>query len=176
VDPEATIQDLLARFPDLTVEVQGTDAHYIFRKNPGWEAFCDHNGCPWAYADTDKIPRPFLKFSIYGQFRDVTVASMYQATPEEQARIDAAVAYVVETYGDQVDAFRACGVDPTFYTTRGFGEGEILPWDTIDVGVNKKFLLRERKQAYDGKVTPDCRHGCSGCGAICLLEEVVCDA
>ena len=75
-----------------------------------------------------------------------------------------------------LDAFRACGVDPTFYTTRGFGEGEILPWDTIDVGVNKKFLLRERRQAYDGKVTPDCRHGCSGCGANCLLEEAVCDA
>ena len=75
-----------------------------------------------------------------------------------------------------LDAFRACGVDPTYYTTRGFGEEETLPWDTIDVGVNKKFLLRERRQAYDGKVTPDCRHGCSGCGANCLLEEVECDA
>lgn len=74
------------------------------------------------------------------------------------------------------DAFTACGVDPDFYTLRGYGEDEILPWDTIDVGVNKKFLLRERRRAYESKVTPDCRHGCAGCGANCLLKEVECDA
>ena len=75
-----------------------------------------------------------------------------------------------------LDAFRACGVDPNFYTVRGYGEEELLPWDHIDVGVTKKFLLRERRQAYDGKITPDCREGCAGCGANCLLQEVKCDA
>ena len=79
-------------------------------------------------------------------------------------------------YQAWLDAFEACGVDPNFYTVRGYGEEEILPWDTIDVGVNKKFLLRERKQAYNNTVTPDCRHGCSGCGANKLLQEVECDA
>ena len=75
-----------------------------------------------------------------------------------------------------LDAFKACGIDPNFYTTRGFGEDELLPWDGIDVGVTKKFLLRERKQAYAETVTPDCREGCAGCGANCLLKEVQCDA
>ena len=74
------------------------------------------------------------------------------------------------------DALRACGIDAEFYTTRGYGEDEILPWDTIDVGVSKKFLLRERQQAYKETITPDCRHGCAGCGANCLLKEVECDA
>ena len=79
-------------------------------------------------------------------------------------------------YSKWFDAFRNCGVDTDFYTVRGYGEDEILPWDTIDVGVTKKFLLRERKQAYAEKVTPDCREGCAGCGANCLLKEVQCDA
>ena len=74
------------------------------------------------------------------------------------------------------DAFAKCGVDPDFYTVRGYGEDELLPWDMIDVGVTRKFLLRERKRAYGDTVTPDCRHGCAGCGANCLLEEVACDA
>ena len=74
------------------------------------------------------------------------------------------------------DAFAACGVDPDFYTVRGYGEEEMLPWDTIDVGVSKSFLRRERKRAYAETVTPDCRHGCAGCGANCLLKEVACDA
>ncbi len=79
-------------------------------------------------------------------------------------------------YPTWLDAFRACGVDINYYTTRGFGEDEILPWDPIDVGVRKDFLLRERHRAYESKVTPDCRQGCAGCGANCLLKEVKCDA
>ena len=74
------------------------------------------------------------------------------------------------------EAFRKCGVDPNFYTVRGYGEEELLPWDMINVGVTKKFLLRERKRAYADTVTPDCRKGCAGCGANCLLKEVACDA
>ena len=79
-------------------------------------------------------------------------------------------------YSNWFDAFNTCGVDTDFYTVRGHGEEEILPWDTIDVGVSKKFLLRERKRAYEETVTPDCREGCVGCGANCLLKEVECDA
>ncbi len=79
-------------------------------------------------------------------------------------------------YAKWYEAFQKCGIDENFYTTRGYGEEEILPWDTIDVGVSKKFLQLERKRAYEEKVTPDCRHGCAGCGAHKLLKEVVCDA
>ena len=79
-------------------------------------------------------------------------------------------------YAKWYAAFRECGIEESFYTTRGYGEDELLPWDPIDVGVSKKFLLRERRRAYEGVVTPDCRHGCAGCGANKLLEEVECDA
>ena len=74
-----------------------------------------------------------------------------------------------------LEAFEVCGIDPDFYTVRGYEENEVLPWDTVDVGVSKAFLRRERKQAYEAKITPDCRHGCSGCGADRLLTEGKCD-
>lgn len=108
LDPDAVVADVQARFPELTVEIQGRDAHYIFRRDPGWEDFCSHNGCPWAYEAPGKIPGPFIKFSLYGEFRENTVASMYQARPEELALFDRAIAYIRETYGDVVDVFRAC--------------------------------------------------------------------
>lgn len=73
-------------------------------------------------------------------------------------------------------AFLACGIPEEFYTTRGYGEEELLPWDVIDVGVSKQFLQKERQRAYQCRVTPDCRHGCAGCGANALLKEVPCDA
>ena len=79
-------------------------------------------------------------------------------------------------YDAWMAAFAACGIDPAFYTTRGYQEAEVLPWDTIDVGVSKAFLAKERAQAYAGQVTPDCRTQCSGCGANTLLKGGCCDA
>ena len=49
-----------------------------------------------------------MKFALYGEFREKTVASMYESSPEEQARIDEAVDYVEKTYGHKVDVFRPC--------------------------------------------------------------------
>jgi len=68
-------------------------------------------------------------------------------------------------YEKWLDAFRAAGIDPAFYANREMGEDEILPWDVIDCGVTKEFLLRERHRAMRGKATPSCREKCSGCGA-----------
>ena len=72
-----------------------------------------------------------------------------------------------ETFDDRkwMDAFRACGVDPDFYTLRERGADEIFPWDFIDIGVTKKFLRREWERAMRAEVTPNCRQACSGCGA-----------
>jgi len=68
-------------------------------------------------------------------------------------------------YDKWMDIFARTGVDTAFYTTRGFGLDEVLPWDIIDCGVTKKYLLRERERAYSGKTTPSCQEHCNGCGA-----------
>ena len=61
------------------------------------------------------------------------------------------------------EAFEETGVDKTFYT-REWGEDEILPWDFINIFVDKSFLLRERRKAYSAEVTGSCKNGCKGCG------------
>ena len=105
---------------------------------------------------------------------DRRLGPVIEAAVKNGARLDGWDEYF--RYDKWQEAFRQCGVDEAFYTTRGYGEDEILPWDTIDVGVGKRFLQLERKRAYENKVTPDCRHGCAGCGANALLKEVACDA
>ena len=105
---------------------------------------------------------------------DRRLGPVIEAAVKSGARLDGWDEYF--NYAKWYAAFRDCGVDEDFYTTRGYGEEEILPWDTIDVGIGKRFLKLERKRAYEGKITPDCRHGCAGCGASNLLKEVACDA
>ena len=68
-------------------------------------------------------------------------------------------------YNRWLDAFKATGIDPDFYTMRERDVEEVLPWDFIDVGVSKEFLKREWKTALGETVTPNCRMRCSGCGA-----------
>ena len=63
-----------------------------------------------------------------------------------------------------IQCFEDCGVDIGFYTTRERADDEIFPWDFIDCGVTRQFLLREWKKAQEGIVSPNCQEQCQGCG------------
>ena len=64
-----------------------------------------------------------------------------------------------------MEAFAAAGIDPDFYAARRRPYDELLPWDHIDCGVSRAFLVRESEKARAAETTPDCRTQCSGCGA-----------
>ena len=68
-------------------------------------------------------------------------------------------------YDKWLQAFENTGVDMDFYNLRKRELDEIFPWDFINCGVTKSFLIREWKNAMEGNVTPNCRAKCSGCGA-----------
>lgn len=68
-------------------------------------------------------------------------------------------------YDVWMQAFSECNVDPHFYANRQRNVDEILPWDHIDIGVSKKYLLNEYKKALEGEITANCRATCGGCGA-----------
>ncbi len=76
-------------------------------------------------------------------------------------------------YQRWLDAFEACGISMDFYTMRERPLDEIFPWDFIDTGVTKEFLIREWKNAIGETVTPNCRMKCSGCG-IARFKTGVC--
>ncbi len=103
---------------------------------------------------------------------DRRLGPVLETAVKNGAKLDGWAEYF--SYDTWMDAFASHGIDPTFYTTRGYGREELFPWETICVGVNKKFLWREREKAYNGQTTPDCRTACAGCGASCLLKDGVC--
>lgn len=64
-----------------------------------------------------------------------------------------------------MEAFNECGLEPSFYANRKREYDEIFPWEHIDIGVAKQYLIKENKKAYQGELTENCRVNCSGCGA-----------
>lgn len=74
-----------------------------------------------------------------------------------------------------LEAFEKTGIDPLFYSSRKRDFEEILPWDHLDYGISKKFLINENKKAHRNETTPHCRIQCAGCGAN-KLNGGKCDA
>ena len=71
-----------------------------------------------------------------------------------------------------LETFKECGIDPDFYTSRRRAYDEIMPWEHLDYGVSKSFLISENKAAHAGVTTPNCREKCSACGAARYGEGV----
>lgn len=72
------------------------------------------------------------------------------------------------------EAFKECGVDGDFYAYRERSYDEVLPWDFIDIGVTKKYLISENEKAKELVLTPDCRQNCTGCGINTSFKERKC--
>ena len=110
-------------------------------------------------------------------YHDAKVSYIEAVLARGDRRLAPAIAYIADKgimldawdeffdYDAWIEAFDSCGIDPAFYTSRGFGLDEVLPWDIVDIGVTKAFLRRERDKAYKGETTPSCAEQCSGCGA-----------
>ena len=88
-------------------------------------------------------------------------------------RLDAWTDYF--SYQRWMDAMEKHGLSVSFYAERERDVDEVLPWDMIDVGVKKDHLKREREKCYTSTLSPDCRHQCSACGALRLMEGGKCD-
>ncbi|MBP3441773.1 MAG: TIGR03960 family B12-binding radical SAM protein [Clostridia bacterium] len=78
-------------------------------------------------------------------------------------------------YDKWMEAFEEVGLDPKFYANRRRDFDEILPWDHLDYGISKNFLINENKKAHKSITTPHCRIKCAGCGSN-KLNGGKCDA
>ena len=74
-----------------------------------------------------------------------------------------------------LQVFRDMGVDPAFYANRALSADETLPWDHLDYGVTKQYLIREYEKAMQARTTQPCNRSCAGCGANNLLGRACFD-
>jgi len=73
-----------------------------------------------------------------------------------------------------MEAMEECNLDVDFYAYRERGYNEILPWDFIDIGVNRKYLENESEKAKKAELTQNCRKGCTGCGVNVNFKDGEC--
>jgi radical SAM family uncharacterized protein/radical SAM-linked protein len=138
-----------------------------------WEAFEDRERLrekigflreaihsPWSQVKWHDVEPSFLEAVLArGDRRLAHVVARVQAMG---ARFDGWTEHFrIERWNE---VFRETGIDPLTFTSAR-DPREPLPWDHIDLGVERDWLLREREHALSGAVTDDCRAGrCTMCG------------
>ena len=103
----STIRRAMELLPDMTVEIQGMDAHYIFEENEVWNDFSDGNSCAWAHAQPEDDLGPFVKIAVYDRLVSSNLSDLYKGSAEELARIDRVEALLKQEFGAHCEVFRA---------------------------------------------------------------------
>lgn len=107
LDMAQTIRECMEAFPDMTVEIQGLEAHYSFLPNDMWLEFNRANGCPARILRPEEDMGPFIKMCIYGQLKEPTVDHLFHATADEMARCSEVEQQLRQRYADQMEVFRS---------------------------------------------------------------------
>ena len=69
-------------------------------------------------------------------------------------------------------AFTDCHIDVSFYTHRNHPLDEVFPWDHINTGVRKKYLIQDFQLSQDSKTRSDCRLQCLACGILPTFADL----
>lgn len=138
LDQAHTIRRCMALLPEMTVEVQGMDAHYIFEEDPIWDAFSEDNHCTWGHAQPEDDLGPFVKFAVYDRLKSSRLADLYEASAEDLARVDAAEALLRQEFGASCDIFRAA---PKILDVQAKGVSKANAARTLQQKLGRKILV-----------------------------------
>lgn len=133
------------------------------------------------YLLRDEIKDPKVKFN----YHDPKLSSMEGVIARGDRRVGRLILRAYEMgckfdgwsehfkYETWLEAMEEVGIDGSFYANRERDLDEILPWDFIDIGVSKEYLIKEYKKSLAEETTSDCRLGCNVCGIDnCVMRGV----
>ena len=168
-----TIDTVRREFPDMNLEIQGADYHYLIDPDAEYVKFYDM--LKWKY----RIPQwgedlgPFLKFALAGSPRAKTVATLFECTQEELARFDAAQARIVELWGDKVVVYRAA---PRIIDVHAKGVSKIAAARQLQQELGKKILVCVGDAENDIPMLDGADYAyCPADGVVADRYETVCD-
>lgn len=136
---EQVVSEVSGKYPDLNLEVQGVAAHFCNRITPGVKAFYDFMKCDYAPLSQRDPAEPFLKFSLFGYLDEhASVDSLFHATAEEVAEMDAVEQWLKDTYAGRVAVFRAA---PRIVDVQANGVSKIRSARNLQAQMGRKILV-----------------------------------
>ena len=133
-----TVKTLRTEFPNMNLEIQGVDFHYLIDPEPGYVAFYD--ALKWGYriSQPGDDLGPFMKFALAGAPRSKSVATLFDTDAQEDALFDAAQGRLLEIWGDKVEVYRAA---PRIIDVHAKGVSKIAAARQLQKELGKKILV-----------------------------------
>ena len=133
-----TVKILRSTFPNMNLEIQGVDLHYLIDPEPAYVAFYD--ALKWGYqiSQPGDDLGPFMKFALVGSPRKKSVATLYDTDAAEDALFDAAQEKLLELWGEKVEVYRAA---PRIIDVHAKGVSKIAAARQLQQELGKKILV-----------------------------------
>lgn len=141
-----TVLSIADAFPELNVEIQALDTHYLVNQKQSYVDFYDAQGWGHAPAVPGSDVGPFIKAAIFGRAHDHTLGRMFQTSPEEQAEFARLDAFIRSRWGDKVDIFMA---SPRILDIHAKGVSKIRAARQLQQRLGKKLLICAGDAAND---------------------------
>ena len=133
-----TVKTVRREFPNMNLEIQGVDYHYLIDPEPAYVAFYDALKWPYRIPAYGEDLGPFLKFAVAGSPRKKSVATLFETDEGEVAIFDAAQARITELWGDRVEVYRAA---PRIIDVHAKGVSKIAAARQLQKDMGKKILV-----------------------------------
>lgn len=138
MDVWETMETVHRLLPDMNLEIQGADRHYLIDPRPEILELYEKLGWRYDIARWGQDVGPFLKFALFGTPSAPTVAALYQLTGSQSARFDEAEAQLRALYGDKTEIFRA---SPKIIDVQAKGVSKIAAARRLQAQLGRKILI-----------------------------------
>lgn len=132
------LDEMAELFPDMNLEVQGMDTHYLINSDTQMQSLYAGMGWDWKDATRETDMGPFIKFALFGQVRYPAVSDMFTGSPEELQRFADAQKIIEDRYGDKVVVFRAA---PRILDIHCKGVSKLRAARDLQAKLGKKYLV-----------------------------------
>lgn len=168
-----TVLEVAAAFPELNVEIQAVDNHYLVNQKSSYVAFYDALGWGHAPAVPGTDLGPFIKFAVAGEAHKPVLADMFSATETENRRFKELEEFIVSRWGDKVDVFMA---SPRILDVHAKGVSKIQAARELQKRLGKKILVCVGDAPNDIPMLDGADYAyCPGDGAVADRYETVCE-
>lgn len=133
-----TLDAVKAEFPEMNLEIQGADNHYLLDARPEFVALYERMKWGWAPAEHGKDYSPFLKFAAYGPVRKSVLSDMFTSDEADIARFDQLADFILSRWGDKVEVFRAA---PRILDVHAKGVSKGAAARALQARLGKKILV-----------------------------------
>ena len=138
LDMWETLDWVQQEYPDVNLEIQAVDTHYLVNPRPEYIDLYEALGWDYKLAEHGKEYGPFIKFALFGKPYKPNVDNFFHGSEQEVQYFDGIETRLRQHFGDKVSVFRTCVRSMDIHTN---GVSKLKAARDLQARLGKKILV-----------------------------------